>query len=220
MSATAQIAPMTARVFLLGGDAGADTGEVLGRALSQHGVARSALQAVRHLSGSAVQTVDREIGTVADGLLDLDLGEVLVAGWRKHVALTESAKRTLAAPGSEEIVALASHRITSTSSPHVDLFLDDAKVKTLEFELEIVFDLTALSAVVRLGELVALRGGECLVTATLTLEGWRLAERQGHIDLALTVQLQPGVTLVDKAEATESASPPQATGLSADSTIV
>lgn len=194
MSSTTVTAPLTARTFLLGAE---EAERAVGRSLSDLGVARSALEGLHHLSDSALKSVDREIGVVVGGLLDVDLEEALLSGWRRYDALRQAAKRTLAAPGSEEVLALATHRVTSTYHPEVDLFVDDVTVKTLEFELNIVFDITGVSAVVRLGDLVALRGGDCLVTATLALQGERLAERQGHVDLALLVQLDPPVPLVD-----------------------
>ncbi|HEU4948071.1 MAG TPA: hypothetical protein VFT31_13040 [Kribbella sp.] len=192
-------APVTIRSFLFGAGTGADTAEVVGRVISEHGVARSALHGVRHLSAGAVQSVDREIGTVVDGLLDLDLGDILVACWSKHRALTEAAIRTLVAPGSEEVVALATHRAAATYSPHVDLLVDGRKVTTIEFRLTVVLDATGLAAVVRGGDLVALRGGDCRATATLLLEGVRLAERQSSLRPDLVVRLDPSVSLVDRA---------------------
>ncbi|MBD0293541.1 MAG: hypothetical protein ICV70_08215, partial [Jiangellaceae bacterium] len=148
-------------------------------------------------SASGLQAVDHEIATVTDGLLDLDVGDILVSGWRKYAALSKAAKSTLTAPDSEEVVALATHKITFTHRPHIDLFVNDAKVNTLEFELILAFDLSGVLAVVKSGKLVALRAGKCVLTATLSLEKGQLARRQGHIDLPLVVQLHPPVTLLD-----------------------
>ena len=202
MSSDSVTAPLTMRTFLFDDGAGGDTAEMIGRTLREHGVARSALAGIRNLSTSAAQSVDREVGNVVDGLLGLDLGDILVSCWRKHRALVEAAKRTLAAPGSEEVVILARHRATATYRPAVDLLVDGRKVTTFDFTLAIVFEATGLEAVVRMGELVALQGGDCLATATLTLEGARLAERQRHFDPALVVSLHPGVVLVDRATTT------------------
>ena len=58
---------------------------------------------------------------MADDLVDLDLGDLLVAGWRRHSRLVEAARRTLAAPGTEEVALLAPDRVTSVHHPHVDL---------------------------------------------------------------------------------------------------
>jgi hypothetical protein len=187
--------PVTVRTFLLGdgGDAS------LGRKLTEQGVARSALGGLRRLSAAALHTVDQEIGTVASGLLELDLGDILLAGWRKYAALTDAARRTLVAPASEEVLELATHRITSVYLPHVDLFVDDQKISTVEFDLTTVFDLTGLAAVVKAGDLIALQSGECLVTATLSLGKARLAERRAKLDLAQKIRLSPPISLIDKA---------------------
>lgn len=201
MTPNAPTTPVTMRSFLFGSSPGEDTAEVIGRTLNEHGVAHTGLLGVRHLSGSVVRSVDREVGTVLDGLLEQDLGDVLVSCWRKHRSLVEAAEHTLAVPGSEVVVALATHRATATYSPHVDLYVDDVKVNTFEFELEVVVEATGLAAVVRHGDLVALRGGDCLVTAVLTLEGGRLAERQHRFDAELLVELHRPVALIDKAAA-------------------
>ena len=196
MSATDVTAPVSARVFLLGDDTGADTAEVLARSLGESGVAGSAIQGLRGLSTSALQAVHREVATVTNGLLNLDFGNLLVSGWRKYTDLTKAAKRTLVSPDSEEIVVLATHRVVSTHQPSVDLIVDGIKVHTLVFELKVEFDLNGVVAVVRRGGLVALRCGECVVTATLTLEGTSLKRsRKSRIDLPLAVRLNPAIPL-------------------------
>ena len=87
--------------------------------------------------------------------------------------------------------------------------------KTFQLELKVAFDLTAVSAVVKLGNLVALRCGQCVVTATLTIDGARLAQRQQRVDLALDVPLHPAISLTDKTTAASSTPPPQPTGQAA-----
>jgi hypothetical protein len=62
-----------------------------------------------------------------------------------------------------------------------------------------VLDATGLAAVVRDGYLVALRGGDCLVTVRLTLDGERLAERQGNVDPGLVLRLHHPVRLAGPA---------------------
>jgi len=89
--------------------------------------------------------------------------------------------------------------MTLTYRPRVDPFVDDVKVNTLEFQLTMVFDVNGLVAVVQSGDLVAFRGGECVLTATLGLEGAPLARRQARIDLPVVVRLQPAIALVSNA---------------------
>jgi hypothetical protein len=186
--------PMSADALLFG--SAADTAEAVGNAINELGITRTAMRSVRRLSTSAVAVVDREIGTVTDGLLDLDLGDVLLSAWRKYTKLTDAARRTLAVSGSEEIVGLAAHTVRSTYAPHVDLVADGLRIHSFKFELEIVFELTALQAIVRAGTLTALRGGECVVTATLGLDGIQLARKQRTVDLELMVRLHPPRPLI------------------------
>jgi len=215
MSSGELFQPLTARVFLLGKSEGASSAEVFASSLSERGIAGSAIEGLRHLSASALKAVDHEVAAVADGFLNLDLGSVLVSGWRKYTDLTGAAARTLAAPGSEEVVILAAHRVISTHHPSVDLLVDGVKVYTFVFDLNVVFDLNGVVAVVRLGELVALRGGECVVTVSLALEGLPLMpQRQGRVDLALVVRLRPAIPLLR--EAVRRRQPPTSAGRSTE----
>ena len=189
--------PLTAREFLAGSDPGVDTAQALSHVLGEYGVARTALSGIRHLSAGAVAAVEDEIGRVADGLLDLDLMDVLLSAWRKYAVLQESAYRSLTPPGSEEVHLLATHRVTATYRPRVDVLVQGGKTNSFELQLALAFDLAGVCAVVRWGHLVALRGGECLVTATLALDGTQLWGRQDRVDVRWLVPLEPAVPLVD-----------------------
>lgn len=202
MSAPELTRPLTARIFLLGESQGEDTPERVARSLNERGITGSAVEGVRRLSASARKAVEDEIATVAEGMLDFDLGSVLVSGWRKYTELTCAAERTLAEPGSEEVVILAAHKVSSTHHPSVELLVDGVTVETFVFDLTVEFDLTGVVAVVRRGELVALRGGECIITATLTFEKIPLVPPQKRkIDLAIVVPLHPPISLVREVEA-------------------
>jgi hypothetical protein len=195
MSSPTVTEPLMARTFLFG-DTGDNTADVLAQSLNDQGVPQSPTQGLGSLSASAWQAIRQEIATVVDGLLNLDFGDMVIAGWCKYTDLTKAAHRTLASPGSEEIVALATHRIVSTHHPSVDLVVDEAKAHTFKFELSVVFDITGVAAVVRQGNLVALRGGKCTVSATLKLEKTPLEiTRKTNIDLHLVVPLRRPISL-------------------------
>jgi hypothetical protein len=195
MSSPTVTEPLTARTFLFG-DTGDNTADLLARSLNEQGMPKSPIQGLGSLSASAWQAVRQEIDTVVDELINLDFGDMVISGWCKYTDLTKAAHRTLASPGSEEIVALATHRIASTHHPTVDLVVDEAKVHTFEFELSVVFDITGAAAVVRRGNLVALRGGKCALTATLKLEKTPFEiTRKANIDLRLVVPLRRPIPL-------------------------
>lgn len=189
--------PLTARNFLLG-NATEDSTEVLARAMHEQEVARAVLGGYR-LSTAALRAVDGEIAAIAARLLDLPLGDALASAWRTYGALVTAAERTFAVPGSEEVVVLATHRVTWSCDPHLDLLVDGVRVTTLDFELAVTFDLDGVVAVVRLGSLVALRAGECTITASLTLQGTTLAHQQRRTPPALVLPLDPPVRLLGDA---------------------
>ena len=110
-----------------------------------------------------------------------------MSAWRTYDALVTAAERTVAMPGSEEVVVLATHRVAWSYDPHLDLLVDGVRVTTLDFELGVTFDLDGVVAVVRHGELVALRAGQCTITASLTLQGTTLAQRRGRTHAAVVL---------------------------------
>jgi hypothetical protein len=121
-------------------------------------------------------------------LLDLDLGELVAAGWRRQGQLAAAAERTAANPGSSEVVELATHRVSSAHHPSVELLANDVHLATVTFDLDIEFVVRALVVTVRDGHMVSIRTGACDVAATLAAEGIRLASRRAHFELPLVVR--------------------------------
>ncbi|WP_328324477.1 hypothetical protein OHA70_33410 [Kribbella sp. NBC_00382] len=186
-------APLTVRALLAGNGSVSETIE---QTIGDDDIARAALRPVRRLTRSAVAGIDHEVAAMAEELLDLDLGDLLIAGWRKYTELTDAARRTLAVPGSRELVSLAAHRMRSTYAPRVDLVVNGATLHSFEFELVVVFEVTGLEAVVRAGTLLRLNSGRCVVEATLSLDSLRLAEQRRAVDLEFLVRLNPPLPLI------------------------
>jgi hypothetical protein len=179
--------PLTTSVFLFGEDQ--DAGQALAQALHEHGVLGSLDTALQLVSQAGRQAADSQVATVAHGLLDLDLGDLVVAGWRKQGELAAAAERTAANPGSSEVVELASHRISSVHRPFVELLINGAHVATVNFELDIEIVVKALVVTVRNGHVVSLHTGACDVAAKLAAEGLQLASRRAHFELPLIIRL-------------------------------
>ncbi|GAB3978289.1 hypothetical protein GCM10029978_070600 [Actinoallomurus acanthiterrae] len=188
--------PVTARVVLFGTD---DAVARLTRDLSSGPADATLGSALRGLSAAVRETATREIATVGAGLLELDLGGLLVTGWQRYRALVEAGHRTAAAPGRQEIVDILTHRIGVSANPHVDLLVNDVRVATIHFGLGLEFQVRALTAVVRAGRIVALESGRCKVTASLSIEGVEVASRSAESDLRLLVHVGAGIPLVPEA---------------------
>ncbi len=202
--------PVTARVFLFGtgNDAVANLADVLTSG-EVGGTVGGALQALgQETRASAI----RELSRAGAALFDFDLTDLLAAGWCKHSVLRQAARRTIAAPGSEELVDLATHRISVTHHPYVDLVIDDVRITTVDFDLQLDFDIKALSAVIRSGKLVEIASGRCDVTGTLAIERVNALTRTGRFDLRMLIHLERGIPLLPSGQPTTAAGGPRAVG--------
>lgn len=128
--------------------------------------------------------------------MDVDLADVLAAGWREHKDLTASARRTLATPGSTELVKLSDPRVTVAQEPSVSMLVDGRDVATVRFRLSLAFDISVLLAGVQAGRLVALHSGRCEVTGALAIQGIDGVNRRAHLDLPGAISLRQGIRLL------------------------
>jgi hypothetical protein len=194
MTAADDARPLTASAFLFGEDQ--DSERALAQALDDEDVLEGADIATRLVTRTMRKAAEDQVAVVADGLFDLDLGDLVVEGWRKQERLAAAAERTAANPGMSEVVELATHRISSVHHPYVELLLDDEHLANVNFDLQIEFVIKALMVTVRNGHVVNVHAGACDVAATLAAEGFRLASQQRHYELPLVVRwpllLRPG----------------------------
>ena len=190
---------LTVRTFLLGSETEDDCA-VLRHALSEHDVLSQCGSELARLVPEARQAADDTLAAVTAGLLEFDLGDVLIYGWRTHDRLVKAARQTMRVPGRQEVVQLGCHQFTWTKNPTIDLLVDGARVHTFRFQLTIVFEINVASAIVQEGKLAALKAGDSSVTGTLTLEMPRgdiqLLERKRRINLHLIVRLRSGIPLL------------------------
>jgi hypothetical protein len=199
---------LTARSFLFGTD-GAGVAELVAELDRRElpGVAGDAVGTVLRSTDGAVRA---ELARAVQGLLEIDLADVLLGGWRKWTVLTAAARRTRDRPGVTEVVSLAEHTLTSTSEPSVDLLVGEVRVATVHLELTVELTLQALAATVRGGRLVALTGGSCEVAVALSIEQRTVASRKARVPLPLVVRLGEGVALLPAAGRSRAVTPPDA----------
>jgi hypothetical protein len=187
--------PDTALTLLFG--PGEKTLETVTREILTAGPGGDLDRALEGLPQAARDAAAREVATATAGLLNINLiDDVLLAGWREYRDLTSAARRTLAAPGSTELVRLASHRVSAAQQPSVAIWVDLTRVATLHLRVSLVLDINALLARIRVGRLVAIVTGSCDATATLAIDGTDVARKQAHLDLPGEVALRQAVRLL------------------------
>jgi hypothetical protein len=176
----------------------ADAPEALAREIMARGVDQTL--GLGNLPPAVRATAVREAATVAAGLLQADVIELLVGGWREYREIVAAARSTLAVPGSTELVGLVTHQVTVAQHPSVSVLVDSRRVGTLQLDLSLVFTVTAMEAQISGGRLVALHSGRCDVTAALAVQGIELMARQAHFDLPGVVTIGQGIRLLPAAE--------------------
>src|SRR5689334_8169889 len=157
--------------------------------------------ALRHRVGAvgamALGTVKQDLAPIAARFLDLDLGSVLLTGWKKHRELLAAAARTQSPPTwpPEERVPLAAHDIALAQHPSVDVLVNGQAVLTIRFELAVTITVDALDAFVRSGWLVGIGAGRCTVKIAFSAQGTELGTREIVLDPRFAVPLGQGITL-------------------------
>jgi hypothetical protein len=187
--------PDTALTLLFG--PGEKTLDTVTREILAAGTGGNLDRALKGLPQAARDAAAREVTTATAGLLNINLvDDVLLPGWRQYRDLTSAARRTLTAPGTTELVHVASHRVSAEQQPYIAILVNGRKVATLHLRLSLVLDINALLARVRGGRLVAILTGSCDVTATLAINGTDVASKPAHLDLPGEVALRRAVRLL------------------------
>jgi len=198
MTTTGEGSTPTALDLLFGPDA--DAAETLASEILSPGGDQNLGRALAHLSETTRKAAAQEAATTMAALLKVDLIGVLMRGWREHRDIVSAARRTLAAPGSTELVSMSAHEVTLDQQPSVSVLVDGHQVATLQLGLSIVFDVNALLLVISDGRLAAVRSGRCEITATLTVQGTDLLVRHAHLELPGAISMRRGIRLLPIAE--------------------
>jgi len=187
--------PLTASDLLFGSSA--DASQALTREIMSASRAQNLGSALKHLPRVTREAAAREATAAAAGLMKIDLIDVLAAGWREHRDLIAAARRTLATPGSKELVGVAAHRITTLQQPAVSVLIDGRRVHTLQLGLSIVFEVTGLVAGISLGRLAGIHAGRAEVGVALTVHEIEvLTKRAHHLELPGVMALKTGFRLL------------------------
>lgn len=137
-----------------------------------------------------------QVGQAAAGFLDLDVGEVMLAGWRSCDELIDAGRRTRDSDTTVEI-DLAGKDLVLRQHPWVEVMWQRSRVAEVRFEVAVDVRVVAVEAVVRRGSLVELTSGRVVVGVSLTALGETLGPREAELDPLLVIALGRGISLVD-----------------------
>lgn len=146
--------------------------------------------------------VVQEITRAVTGLLSIDVVDVVLGGWKRQHDLRAAARRTMADPDETELVKLATHVISLTEDPSVDVVVDGEPALTVRVHISVSATVDGLVAVVQRGLLTRLQSGTVLVTGRVKIRDTTVAERSCTLDAEVDVPLGDGVALLASAEVT------------------
>jgi hypothetical protein len=194
MTTAGESSTLSALDLLFGSDT--DVAETLAGEILWPGGDQSLGRAIAHLPETTRQAAAQEAATTMAALLKVDLAGVLVRGWSEHRDIVSAARRTLAVPGSTELVSMSSHEVKLDQRPSVSVLVDGHQVATLQFGLSIVFEINALLLGISGGRLVTIHSGRCDITATLAVQATDLFVRHAHLELPDVLRLRRGFRLL------------------------
>lgn len=194
--------------LLFGAEADADAARALTDEIASSGRDQEIGHALAGLSETIREAATQEAATAAAALLKVDLIDTLVRGWRKHKDIVSAARRTLAAPGSTELVSMSEHEVTLDQRPAVRVLVNGQQVATVQLALSVVFAIKALLLGVSGGRIAAVRSGSCDITVSLAVQDTELITRRKHLELPGVMSSRPGFRLLPAAEYPAAAEPP------------
>jgi hypothetical protein len=174
---------------------GADDATLTER-LTDGGPLTAVLEAIGgELTAPARAALATELTAATGGLLEEELGAILLSALMGHEPLIEAGRETAAEEDVTRLVTLDDHHIRVVHEPHIDVHLDRRRVYELRLTLSVEFTVLGLAATVRAGRLAHVRIGRCTAEVTLSWPDGPLLTRTDLLEAPLVLRLGCGVPI-------------------------
>ena len=111
-------------------------------------------------------------------LLDINIVDVLLGGWKVHQDVRRERGYTAADPSRTAVVQLTRHTIESQHTPSIELRAQGRKILEVSFPVELTLEIEAVRLTIRGGAIREIHPGEVKVRGTMKLENTVVFERQ------------------------------------------
>ena len=119
----------------------------------------------------------RTVAARIPDLLRLDLGVIIVGGWKKMAELRRYTDRAKYPPDEGVLVEVTQHTVTSTHKPSLDIVVNDQKVDTVAFELKLTITIDGAVLTIRDGKILAMSPRRARLGGELKCEGYTIFKR-------------------------------------------
>ena len=132
----------------------------------------------------------------AGDLLDIRLLDVMRWAWKRGLELEAYRDTERYPPDKTFSVSLLEHKITSSHAPHMDILMNDKKVGSIHFDLNIEIAIKAVTLEIRNARIKKIHAGDCTAKGRFLCEGLLLAERESKpLNLPGTIDLGEGLKI-------------------------
>jgi hypothetical protein len=132
----------------------------------------------------------------AGGLLDIRILDVMHWAWKKGRELEAYRDTERYPPGKTFSVPLVEHKITSTHTPHVEIRVNQKKVGTVHFAVNIEIAVRGMKLEIQNARIRKIHTGDCNAKGSFLCEGFLLAQRESApLELPGTIDLGEGLPI-------------------------
>lgn len=125
-------------------------------------------------------------------LFDIPIPDIFLSSWKKANAIQSVLEESRKSPETVMNVELGEHRIVSQHKPVIEVKIQNATVKKLEFTLRLGFILKGFNLKIRNGAIREMQTGVCEVKGTVEYEKLTIAEKKlAPITLPGSIKLSP-----------------------------
>lgn len=111
-------------------------------------------------------------------VLDINVVDVLVGGWKKQNEVRELLQATAADSTRTALVHLAEHTLESTHQPSIEVRSGGRAIARLSFKIEVAFEIEAVDLLLRRGRVEEVRPGRVSARGTVKVENSVIVERK------------------------------------------
>lgn len=126
-----------------------------------------------------------DVSSALATLLDEPIGNLAHRAWRADRAIAAARERTRKGPEPREVLRTLEHTVRWSQSPQIDIFVAGQVVYTLQLEVAVAIEATAVHIVVERGEVVDVSPGAATAEVVLSI-GDRVVARRRLVGVDLT----------------------------------
>jgi hypothetical protein len=111
-------------------------------------------------------------------LFDIEIPSLFLISWRKAIEIRAALDESRRTPDQVSYVGLAEHTASSEHHPYIDVRIENATVKKIEFTVRVSFKLNGFVLKIQQGVIKEIITGTCQAQGTIEFEGLTLAEKK------------------------------------------